>query len=60
LDKNKVLIYKGAIDDLLQKLGKQKLKASAFYLQDAIENTLQKKQVEIKRTTAVGCKLNDY
>ncbi len=60
LNKNKTLIYKGAIDDLLQKLGKQKLKASVFYLQDAIKNTLQQKTVEIKRTIAVGCKLNDY
>ncbi len=60
LDKNKILIYKGAIDDLLQKLGKQKLKATKFYLQEAIENLLKQQPAEIKRTIAIGCKLNDY
>ncbi len=36
LNGNGEMIYSGAIDDWIQELGKQKLKASRYYLQDAI------------------------
>ncbi len=58
-DKN-VLVYKGAVDDLLTGLGKRKIKAANEYLKNAIVQSLENKEVSIKRTKAVGCKINDY
>jgi hypothetical protein len=58
-DKN-ILVYKGAVDDLLIGLGKRKLKATNEYLKNAIAQSINHKAVTIKRTRAVGCKINDY
>jgi hypothetical protein len=60
LDKNDEMIYKGAIDDWVQDLGKQKLTVSKHYLQDAIESFLHHKPVAVKETKAYGCFINDY
>ena len=54
------LIYKGAVDDLLTGLGKRRVKATKEYLKDAIVQSLDNKEVTVKRTKAVGCKINDY
>ena len=54
------LLYKGAIDDLLQDLGKRRLKATKNYLQDAIEASLHNKVVPVNQTKAVGCLINDF
>lgn len=60
LDKNYRLLYKGAIDNRLQSLGKQRLKPTAFFLNDALQASLSNKTIPIKRTKAVGCIINDY
>lgn len=60
LDKNKRLIYTGAIDDWVQPQNKKKLLVTQHYLQDAIEQSLQSVEVKIKKTKAYGCKINDY
>lgn len=60
LNKNGELVYKGAIDDWVEDLGKQKLTVSKHYLQDAINASLKNKEVTIKRTKAIGCMINDY
>ena len=52
--------YRGAIDDRVKALGVKRLKASSYFLQDAIEQSLQHKDVVIKRTDPVGCLINDY
>jgi hypothetical protein len=54
------LVYKGAIDNWLKELGKQRTKATENYLQDAIVMTLQRKSPPVKRTRAVGCGINDF
>jgi hypothetical protein len=54
------LLYKGAIDNLLQDLGKRRLKATKNYLQDAIEASLHNKAVPVNQTKAVGCLINDF
>ena len=54
------IVYKGAIDDWVQDLGKQKLTVSKYYLQDAINASLSNKEVTVKRTKAYGCLINDY
>jgi len=54
------LLYKGAIDDLWQDLGKRRLKATKNYLQDAMEASLHSKVVPVNQTKAVGCLINDF
>jgi hypothetical protein len=53
-------IYSGAIDNWLEELGKQKVAASKHYLEDAITESINNKEIVIKRTTAHGCLINDY
>jgi peroxiredoxin len=60
LNQKQHLLYKGAIDNWAVSLGKQRVKPTRFYLKDAIEESLQNELITIKRTQAVGCKINDY
>lgn len=60
LDNKNNLVYKGAVDDLLMDLGKRRVKATSEYLNDAIIQSLGNKAVSVKRTKAVGCRINDY
>ena len=60
LDKKQHLLYKGAIDNWAVSLGKQRLQPTQFYLKDALEKSLQNELITIKRTKAVGCKINDF
>lgn len=54
------LVYKGAIDDALMELGKRRVKVTQEYLKEAILQGLDNKTALVKRTKAVGCKINDY
>jgi peroxiredoxin len=54
------LVYSGAIDDWAIAPGKKRLKASKYYLEDAIEQSLKLLPVAIAKTNPVGCKINDY
>lgn len=60
LDDKFQLVYKGAIDNWLQSLGKQRVKATQFFLSDALQQSTSDKTVLVKRTRAVGCRINDY
>lgn len=60
LNEQDQLLYKGAVDDLMSDLGKRRLKATKEYLKDALSLSLQNKTPVIKRTKAVGCRINDY
>ena len=60
LDANANLLYKGAIDNWLVSLGKKRIQATEHYLQDALNNTIHHTNIKIKRTKAIGCKLNDF
>ncbi len=60
LDSKGNLIYTGAIDDWAQGQGKKKINASQHYIKDAIQQSLQSADVTIKKTTAYGCKINDF
>lgn len=60
LDSNGQLIYKGAVDNLLEGLGKRRIKATNNYLEDAITATINHQAVTVKTTKAVGCKINNY
>jgi thiol-disulfide isomerase/thioredoxin len=58
-DKNE-LVYKGAIDNWLKDLGKQRVKVTENYLLDAIGQNLAHQPAGIKRVKAVGCLINDF
>jgi thiol-disulfide isomerase/thioredoxin len=60
LNQENQLLYKGAIDNWVKELGKQRIKATENYLQDAMELSLQHKAPAMKRTGAVGCLINDF
>jgi hypothetical protein len=44
----------------LQALGKQRIKPTAFFLQNALQQSLSNQTIFLKRTKAVGCRINDY
>ena len=60
LDNKNQLVYKGAIDNWLQALGKQRVHATEYFLQNALQQSLSNKAVLVKRTKAVGCRINDF
>lgn len=60
LDNKFQLLYKGAIDNWVQSLGKQRVKATQFFLSDALQQSISNQTVLVKRTKAVGCRINDY
>ena len=60
LDPGNELVYKGAIDNWYKALGKSRIRTTENYLQDAIDHALRKESPAIKRTTPVGCLLNDF
>jgi thiol-disulfide isomerase/thioredoxin len=55
LDKNGVLIYRGAIDNWFFALGKYRAEATEHYLVDALQSFLKNEPVKIKKTNAIGC-----
>ena len=60
VDSKGQLIYKGAVDNLLEGLGKRRIKATSNYLEDAITAAINHQPITIKRTKAIGCKINNY
>ena len=60
VDKRGLLIYRGAIDDWVEELGKKKIKAEQHYLENAIIQYLQNEDVTLKQTQPVGCLINEF
>jgi thiol-disulfide isomerase/thioredoxin len=60
ISKSGSLVYRGAIDDWVQALGQKKAKPQQHYLEEAITNYLQNKQVLVKQTTPIGCLINEF
>lgn len=54
------LLYKGAIDNWAVSLGKQRVKTTQNFLHNALQQSLSNETVLVKRTKAVGCRINDY
>jgi hypothetical protein len=54
------LIYKGAIDNWFKSPGRARNTPTENYLQDAIDLALRHSRPAIKRTTPVGCLINDF
>ncbi len=60
LDAHYQLLYKGAIDNWYRALGKSRIKATENYLQDALDHSFRKESPAPKRTTPIGCLINDF
>jgi Redoxin len=54
------LLYSGLIDNWVIDLGKQRSKATDFYLKDAIDLSLAGKKPAVSETRPIGCFINDY
>lgn len=58
-DKGK-LIYRGAIDDWVTELGKNKLRPEKEYLRLAVTQYINHQPISIKKTRPKGCYINEY
>lgn len=59
LNSEGLIVYQGAIDNWYIALGKSRPKATEFYLRNAIEATLNGNPVLVRKTTAIGCLINN-
>ncbi|GGA97450.1 hypothetical protein GCM10011511_20980 [Puia dinghuensis] len=60
LGPDNTVIYQGAIDNWYKSLGRAGNKPTQNYLQDAIDYTLRHQPPPVKKTTPVGCLINDF
>lgn len=60
VDNTGKIIYRGAIDDWVQELGKKKLKPEENYLENAINQYLDGAPVLVKKTIPKGCLINEF
>lgn len=60
LNNRNELLYRGAIDDRVADIGKQRTRATKDFLRDALDEQLSGERVSLKRTKAIGCYINDY
>ena len=54
------LIYRGAIDDWVTDLGKNKLRPQKEYLRIAVSQYMNHQPIVIKKTKPKGCYINEY
>ena len=54
------LIYRGAIDDWVTDLGKNKIRPEKEYLRSAITQYINHQPISIKKTKPKGCYINEY
>lgn len=52
------VVYRGAIDDWFADVGKRRITTTAFYLLNAIQESLRGQLVSVPKTKAVGCIIN--
>ena len=55
IDSSATILYQGAMDDRILELGSYKQQWDKHYLVDAIEATLEEKEVILKKTEPIGC-----
>jgi len=49
------VLYSGAFDNAFVEIGKRRTVVTQFYLADAIQQSINNQEVEVKKTEAVGC-----
>ncbi|MEZ6088465.1 MAG: redoxin domain-containing protein [Pirellulaceae bacterium] len=55
LDAQGTVVYRGAIDNAYESIGRRRAKVEEHYLQDAIDAVSQRKPITVSRTQPVGC-----
>ena len=55
---SETLIYRGKIDNLYERIGRRRQKATSSELRDVLNNWLQNKNISFSETKAVGCFIN--
>lgn len=60
VNKDGNIVYRGAIDDWVEELGRKKIKPEQHFLKEAINQYLQNMPVAIKQTVAKGCWINEF
>jgi thiol-disulfide isomerase/thioredoxin len=60
VNQNGQLAYSGAIDNWLYGLGKKRRVPTEHFLKNALEEVIAGKSVTIPKTTAKGCRINDF
>ncbi len=60
LDRERNILYHGAIDNWVVALGKQRSKATENYLEDGITGYLNREPVKVKEMKPIGCFINDH
>ena len=55
LDSAGTVLYSGSIDDWAYTTGKKRLEVTQHFLEDALENIMSGKPVDVKSTVAYGC-----
>lgn len=60
LDRERNVLYHGAIDNWVVSLGKQRSKATENYLEDGIGGYLKGETLKVKEVKSVGCFINEY
>ena len=55
VDSKGQLVYQGKIDNWIAALGKKRLQATRFYLEDALTASLAGREITTPKTEAVGC-----
>ncbi|WP_025762832.1 redoxin domain-containing protein [Dyadobacter tibetensis] len=58
LNASGIILYQGAIDNWYYALGKNRPKATAAYLRNAIQASLEGNPILIRKTEAIGCLIN--
>ena len=60
IDPDNRLVYRGAIDNAWEAVGKRRLKAERTYLADALDALAREQPIPIARTTPVGCPIETF
>ena len=55
IDENNNVQYQGLIDNWLGELGRKRQFVSQYYLKDAIDSFINREEISIKKTKAIGC-----
>jgi hypothetical protein len=58
-DKNRLMVYRGRVDDVYVDFGKARTEPTTHDLADAIESTIHGRHVTNPRTKAIGCFIED-
>jgi hypothetical protein len=60
IDESARVRYRGMIDNSFSEIGKKKVSVDQYYLDDAINSLINKKDVAVQETNPIGCLINRF